>query len=159
MSATKPQKLRPKPSPAKLQSDSAATTPPATPAVEVGSPNRLAGPLHGEDRPQGSNGEDVASSSGAGCEGGEEGRAPADEVVSRLEELRLGAAEPRLSEEQLRINDQLQVDEVDVVELIALSVGFVSCFVVYLVVYLVVDDQMEDKVMIVCSWNGILLVV
>lgn len=156
MSTAKPPKLRPPLSPAKIQSDSAATPPPAIPAIEVGNPARLAGPLHGERRPQCTNGEDVACSGNAGCEGGEGRRTPAAEVVSRLAGSRLGAAEPRLSEEQLRINDQLQADEVAVVEITALGVdGFVSCSVVYLVV----DDQIEDKVVIFRSWNGMLLVV
>ncbi|XVE57410.1 hypothetical protein DITRI_Ditri04bG0088700 [Diplodiscus trichospermus] len=47
---------------------------------------------------------------GEGAEG-DESQNGADDVVSRLEELRLRVEEPELSEEQLRIDDQLQEDE------------------------------------------------
>lgn len=35
-----------------------------------------------------------------------------DDIMGRLEKLRLGVEEPELSEEQLRINSQSQMDEV-----------------------------------------------
>lgn len=45
-------------------------------------------------------------------EASESSKGEDDDVLSRLEELQLGVEEPKLSDEQLRIDDQAQEDEV-----------------------------------------------